>query len=84
VLKGEFNGEEIAGITRLFLDNMTRVTEAEDTPKFSTMKEFTGKFKVWRDSTSTSPSGRHLGHYKVLVAVIDRSLDDGKRKHYKT
>jgi hypothetical protein len=57
---------------------MTRVTEAEDAPKFLTMKEFTGKFKVWRESTSTSPSGRHLGHYEALVACIDRSLDDGK------
>jgi hypothetical protein len=63
---------------------MTRVTEAEDTPKFLTMKEFTGKFRVWRESTSISPSGRHLGHYKALVACIDRSVDDGKRKQYKT
>jgi hypothetical protein len=63
---------------------MTRVTEADETPKFLTMKEFTGKFKVWREATSTSPSGRHLGHYKALVACIDRSLDDDKRKQYKT
>jgi hypothetical protein len=79
VLNGEYNDEEISDITRLFLDNMTRVTEAEDSPKFLTMKEFTGKFRVWRESTSTSPSGRHLGHYKALVACTDRSLDDGTR-----
>ena len=24
-------------------------------------------FKSWRESTSTSPSGRHLGHYKSLI-----------------
>jgi hypothetical protein len=85
VLKGEYNDEEISDITRLFLDNMTRVTEADETPNFLKMKEFTGKFKVWREATSTSPSGRHLGHYKALVAYIDRSLDDGsKRKQYKT
>ena len=30
--------------------------------------EFCGKLRVWRESTSTSPSGMHLGHYKVLVA----------------
>jgi hypothetical protein len=47
VLKGDYNHKEISDITRLVLDNMTRVTEAEDTPKFLTMKEFTGKFKVW-------------------------------------
>jgi hypothetical protein len=84
VLKGEYNDDEISDITRLFLDNMTRITEADETPTFLTMKEFTGKFRVWRESTSTSPSERHLGHYKALVAVIGRSLDDGKRKQYKT
>jgi hypothetical protein len=67
VLKGEYNDEEISDITRLILDNMTRVTEAEDTQKFLTMKEFTGKLRVWRESTSTSPCGRHLGHYKALA-----------------
>jgi hypothetical protein len=46
VLQGEYNDEEISDITRLFLDNMTRVTEADETPKFPTMKEFTGKFGV--------------------------------------
>jgi hypothetical protein len=84
VLKGEYNDDEISDIPRLFLDNMTRVTEAGETPKFLTMKEFTGKFGVWREATSTSPSGRHLGHYKALVACVDRSLYDGKRKQYKT
>lgn len=24
-------------------------------------------FKSWRESTSTSPSGKHLGHYKALI-----------------
>ena len=30
--------------------------------------EFSGKLRVWRESTSTSPSGMHLGHCKALVA----------------
>jgi hypothetical protein len=63
---------------------MTRVTEVDETPKFLTMNKFTGKFRVWRESSSTSPSGRHLGNYKALVASIDRSLDDGTRELYKT
>lgn len=34
-----------------------------------TEKEYTGKLKVWRESTTTtSPSGLHLGHYKALVS----------------
>ena len=32
-----------------------------------TEKEFCGKLKVWRESTTTSPSGMHLGHYKALL-----------------
>lgn len=28
--------------------------------------------------TSTSPSGRHLGHYKALVSIINRSLKGDK------
>ncbi len=31
-------------------------------------KEFLEKLKVWRESTTTSPSGLHLGHYKALYA----------------
>ncbi|KAI2499111.1 hypothetical protein MHU86_15381 [Fragilaria crotonensis] len=31
-------------------------------------EEFTGKLKVWKESTTTSPSGVHLGHYKALIA----------------
>jgi hypothetical protein len=83
VLKGEYEDDEISDITRLFLDNMTRITETESAPKFLTIEEFKGKFKVWRESTSTSPSGRHLGHYKALVAIIDRSLEGGERTKYK-
>ena len=28
-------------------------------------------FKLWKESTATSPSGRHLGHYKSLVGDDD-------------
>jgi hypothetical protein len=31
-------------------------------------EEFQGKLKAWRESTTTSPSGMHLGHYKALFA----------------
>lgn len=30
---------------------------------------FRGAIKKWRESTSTSPSGRHLGHYKSLLSI---------------
>jgi Reverse transcriptase (RNA-dependent DNA polymerase) len=35
-----------------------------------TIEEWINKFKHWRESTATSPSGVHLGHYKVLIETI--------------
>jgi hypothetical protein len=31
-----------------------------------TIEDFQGKIKAWKETTSTSPSGRHLGRYKAL------------------
>ena len=31
--------------------------------------DFVSAISVWSENTSTSPSGRHLGHYKALVSV---------------
>ena len=36
--------------------------------------------KVWREGTTTSPSGRHLGDYKSLFTVINKSLEATERK----
>jgi hypothetical protein len=36
-----------------------------------TLKDFADGVKGWHESTSTSPSGRHLGHYKALLEEQD-------------
>ena len=33
-----------------------------------TEHEYISKLRVWKESTSTSPSGLHLEHYKALIA----------------
>ena len=38
-----------------------------------TLQEFRGKIKVWRENTTTSPSGRHLGRYKALFCDIQEA-----------
>jgi hypothetical protein len=40
-----------------------------------TYEEFIAGINKWKESTSTSPSGRHLGHYKILTKlnVIDEN-----------
>ena len=35
-------------------------------------------FKHWNEATSTSPSGRHLGHYKAILAL--RHLEPNKTR----
>jgi len=30
-------------------------------------QDFGDGFKKWKERTSTSPSGRHLGHYKSII-----------------
>jgi hypothetical protein len=37
---------------------------------------FTATLRKWSEGTSTSPSGRHLGHYKCLL------VDDKHTKYY--
>jgi hypothetical protein len=41
---------------------------ALDTHPTITEHEYIGKLQLWKESTLTSPSGLHLGHYKALIA----------------
>ena len=34
------------------------------------LNDWQQKFKIWRESTRTSPSGLHLGHFKSLLSTI--------------
>ena len=47
------------------MKQLLRPSEGSD---MITPEAFIGKMKTWRETTSTSPSGIHLGHYKALVA----------------
>ena len=80
VLKGEYSDPEVGEIQKLFLDNLTRITEIDEIFKFVTVEEFQGKMKAWRESTTTSLSGRHLGHYKLLITTINRLLDEEEQE----
>ena len=43
-------------------------TELDALPDEISTNEFRAKIKIWREATTTSPSGRHLGRYKALYA----------------
>jgi hypothetical protein len=44
-------------------------------------EDFISGFKGWKESTSTSPSGRHLGHYKAIVNDPDLKKQDPEKSH---
>jgi hypothetical protein len=45
------------------------------------VEDFLSGIKGWKESTSTSPSGRHLGHYKVIVTDPDLKKQDPEKSH---
>jgi hypothetical protein len=49
---------------------------AEPVSAHVTNADFKNFFKKWKEATSTSPSGKHLGHYKTLLssAILDYQL----------
>ena len=79
VLNGEYDDAKLTEVQRMFLDNMQRVASEEiSSSKYLNIDQFEGKMKAWKEKTSTSPSSRHLGHYKALVSTIERSLEDNE------
>ena len=83
VLEGTYVNATMTEVEQLFAKNLVRVREQDESRNILLYSEFRGKMKVWRETTSTSPSGRHLGHYKALVSVIDRTLPtEEKEKLY--
>ena len=76
VLDGTFSDTEYDHVTSLFLRHLHRVTSLDSLPAQISHTDFTTKFTKWRESTSTSPSGRHLGHYKLLFREIHEDDED--------
>jgi hypothetical protein len=44
-------------------------------------EDFISGIKCWKESTSTSPSGHHLGHYKAIVNDSDLKKQDLEKSH---
>ena len=53
-----------------FLASFAIPKEVQDAPEIPTSispEDVLCGFKAWKETTSTSPSGRHMGHYKALI-----------------
>ena len=51
----------------VFLEECKRPDSVTDIRTHITLEEFKMHVKKWKETTSTSPSGRHLGHYRTAV-----------------
>jgi hypothetical protein len=67
VLRGTFDTSTFDAITRLVLDAL-RVRQDDLIPTEITLADLKAKYTSWNESISTSPSGRHLGHFKALLS----------------
>ena len=86
VLKGKYDNKEdteLTEIMKLVLTNCVKISPPKKTKPEITVAQLQGEMKVWRKGTTISPSGRHLGHFKSIFTVIDKSLEYNRRKELK-
>ena len=50
-----------------FLEECRRPASVSPVDTVISVKAFTKTIKEWKETTSTSPSGRHLGHYHTAI-----------------
>jgi len=83
ILDGTYDSTSMADITRLVISNLCKSKYVIRAPLKTKISEtaYISKIKNWKESTSTSPSGLHLGHYHAMVARHEySSCDDSKEK----
>jgi len=78
ILSGHHHHETISAIPQCeaLLKACKVATELDLLPYEITEAEFAGKIRSWKELTTTSPSGRHLGRYKALFVHIPQSPED--------
>ena len=92
IIRGDDISPELHNMTGGLKEIIKILNIGKHTPKFSInidQEEFMSGFRKWREETATSPSGRHLGHYKALLraeyheinqAQIFKKLQDATEK----
>ncbi|KAI2493806.1 hypothetical protein MHU86_20729 [Fragilaria crotonensis] len=70
ILDGTYDTTAYAPNVAILIRHLKQTAEIASMDAYPTISEedYVAKLKVWKESTSTSPSGVHLGHYKTLIA----------------
>ena len=76
LLEGEFDTTQITGVGRILMEKLKATTDLNSMSAGITEEDWAGKFRVWNENTSTSPSGMHLSHHKCLVCKCKDESDD--------
>jgi hypothetical protein len=77
MLRGQFDATSYDDNVKLLIAHLqyTREVSQDTTRPTISDEDFSDKLKFWSESTTTSPSGTHLGHYKSLIARHSFSSD---------
>ena len=78
IFRGQYDRTPFAEHVQILLQHLQVTQELIQEQSYPTITdgEFVGKLQVWKESTATSPSGLHLGHYKALIARHEFSDDE--------
>ena len=70
ILNGTYDSSQLNKSVQQLISHLkyTHEIEANNCRPTISDAEFSGKLRIWRESTATSPSEMHLGHCKALVA----------------
>jgi hypothetical protein len=78
MLHGDYNSSSLDEITALVVKHFHLLTECDVLTPTVTEKEMMDKYKFWPESTTTSPSGRHLGHCRALLPGLRTTTEKGQ------
>lgn len=70
MLCGAYDSTTFDTLTGLVIEHFQSATEMDKLASTITRKAMMDKYKFWPETTSTSPSGRHLGHYRALLPAL--------------
>ena len=75
IFKGEANIASLSATdaTTKILLSLKSTAPKNSIPVYISSKEIELAYRAWREQTSTSPSGLHLGHTKALYKCEDRN-----------
>jgi hypothetical protein len=67
-----YSGLTLSSEVEALMEELKRPSHVSTFDISISAEQFISEIKKWKERTSTSPSGRHLGHYKV--AILDPLL----------